>query len=240
MDNRISMVRNYMQENEIGGVLFTSMHNVNYFSDFLYCAFGRPYGLVITPDKVTSISAGIDGGQPWRRTCTGDNVVYTDWHRDNFWFAVGSELANTQGKIGCEFDEMSLDNKAKLDQAVKGREVVDVGTPMMMRRLIKSEEEIALITEGARVCDLGGQAVVDAVTEGVEEYEVALRGTEAMVKEIARTFPHAELRDSKYHLTLVVGTLAGSESFDNHSHVTTMHKNRTVFFSFLHVVMLPH
>lgn len=199
MDRRIAMVRKYMAENDIGGTLFTSMHNVNYFSDFLYCSFGRPYGLVVTADKVTSISAGIDAGQPWRRTSTGGNVVYTDWQRDNFWAAVQQELADVPSgsKIGCEFDHMTLDNKVKLDKAVSGKGIVDVGTPMMMRRLIKSDEEIALITEGARICDLGGKAVVDAIAEGVGEHEVALRGTEAMVMEIAKSFPDAELRDSK-------------------------------------------
>nr|XP_054753156.1 creatinase-like [Lytechinus pictus] len=197
MDSRIMMVRNYMEENHLSGILFTSMHNVNYFSDFLYCSFGRSYGLVITADKVTSISAGIDAGQPWRRTSTGGNVIYTDWHRDNFWVAVQEELANVpSGKIGCEFDHMTLDNMAKMEKAVSGKDIVDVGTPMMMRRLIKSDEEIALITEGARICDLGGDAVVGAIAEGVGEHEVALRGTEAMVMEIAKSFPHAELRDT--------------------------------------------
>ena len=37
---------------------------------------------------------------------------------------------------------------------------------------------------------------VDAITEGVPEYEVAIAGSNAMIREIARTFPHAELRDT--------------------------------------------
>lgn len=35
---------------------------------FTYCAFGRPYGLVVTPEKHVTISALIDAGQPWRRS----------------------------------------------------------------------------------------------------------------------------------------------------------------------------
>ena len=46
-------------------------------------AFGRPYALVVTQDKVVSVSANIDGGQPWRRTVGTDNIVYTDWQRDD-------------------------------------------------------------------------------------------------------------------------------------------------------------
>ena len=34
-----------------------------------------------------TISAGIDAGQPWRRSFC-DNITYTDWTRDNFWRAV--------------------------------------------------------------------------------------------------------------------------------------------------------
>ena len=55
-----------MEENAIGGALFTSYHCINYYSDFLYLSFGRPYGLVVTPEKVVVISALIDYGQPDR------------------------------------------------------------------------------------------------------------------------------------------------------------------------------
>ena len=52
------------------------MHNIGYFSNFFYCAFGRPYAQVVTPDKNVTISAMVDAGQPWRTTI-GDNLVYT-------------------------------------------------------------------------------------------------------------------------------------------------------------------
>jgi len=44
----------------------------------------------------------------------------------------------------------------------------------MQMRMVKSAEEIAFITNGAAVCDIGGAALVAAVKEGVPEYEVAL------------------------------------------------------------------
>jgi len=54
----------------IDAVLFTSMHNINYYADFIYCAFGQNYDCVITSDELTTISVNIDGGQPGRRTWT--------------------------------------------------------------------------------------------------------------------------------------------------------------------------
>ena len=52
----------------------------------------------------------------------------------------------------------------------------------MQMRMVKSAEEIALIKHGARIADIGGQAVHDAIAVGVPEYEVALAGTQAMVR----------------------------------------------------------
>ena len=84
---RLSRLRRLMAARDIPAVLLTSMQNIAYYSGFLYCAFGRPYGCVVTEDRCTTVTANIDGGQPWRRS-QGDNVIYTDWRRDNFWRAV--------------------------------------------------------------------------------------------------------------------------------------------------------
>ena len=67
----------------------------------------------------------------------------------------------------------------------------------MKMRMLKSQEEIELIKNGARIADLGGKAVVKAIKDGVGEHEVALASTNAMVREIAATYPHSEIRDSK-------------------------------------------
>jgi creatinase len=39
-----------MARTGVDSVLFTSYHNINYYSDFLYCSFGRFYGLVVSQD----------------------------------------------------------------------------------------------------------------------------------------------------------------------------------------------
>ena len=102
MQGRLARLRAVMAERGIDAALFTSIHNVNYYSDFLYCSFGRPYGLVVTGERSTSISANIDAGQPWRRTF-GENVVFTDWRRDNFVRAVQS-LVPAAGRLGEAFE----------------------------------------------------------------------------------------------------------------------------------------
>ena len=192
---RQGLLRQKMAELQIDGVLFSSYHNINYYSDFLYCSFGRFYGLVVTQDKVVSISANIDGGQPWRRTVGDYNVVYTDWQRDNYFKACAQELPK-KGRIGIEMDNLPLERFEKLKAALPGVEFVDISAACMRMRMVKSAEEIEFIKNGANVCDIGGFALRDAVKEGVPEHEVALASTQAMIREIARRYPDSELMDT--------------------------------------------
>ncbi len=194
MDRRLAALRKLMEELDLEAVLFTSYHNVNYYGDFLYCAFGRPYGLIVTQNGQTSVSANIDYGQPYRRTY-GDNIVYTDWQRDNYFRAV-QEVVPGAGRLGVEADHMTLQVRNKLERFLPGVALVDISAGCMRHRMIKSPEEIAVIRNGARIADLGGKAVADAIADGVPEYEVALAGTQAMVREIAKTYPHSEMMDT--------------------------------------------
>jgi len=186
--------RHIMQREGVDFVVLTSVHNVNYFSDFLYCSFGRPYALIIDEKQVVSVSANIDGGQPWRRT-VGDNIVYTDWQRDNFFRAV-VKIAPQRGVVGVEEDHISVENMQKLRDALPHCVFKDIGKALMRMRMVKSEEEILHIRQGAQVCDIGGAALVAAIDEGVAEHEIALEATRAMVRDIARRFPHGELMDT--------------------------------------------
>jgi creatinase len=194
MQRRLDNLRGLMVESSIDTVLLTSYHNINYYGDFLYCSFGRSYGLIINEKSQTSISANIDGGQPARRT-VGDNLVYTDWQQDNYYKAVASLIRGKQ-KVGIEFDQVSLQMLEKLKTALPGCEFTDIGVRAMKLRMIKSSEEIEHIRKMTKIADLGGEACVEAIAVGNAEHEVALHSTRAMVLEIARVFPDGELLDT--------------------------------------------
>ena len=191
---RLAGLRARMSAEGVTAALFTSMHNIAYYSGFLYCAFGRPYGLVVTATDAVTVSAGIDAGQPWRR-CHGDNLTYTDWARDNFWRSVAS-VAGRGAVLGYEADHLTLVQHGKMLTFLEPRHAVDLSALTMMQRMRKSAAEIALIREGARVADLGGYAIREAIREGVREIDVAMAGRDAMETEIARRFPEAEYRDT--------------------------------------------
>ena len=193
-DARLAGLRRIMADTGVDAAVFTSMHSIAYYSGFLYCAFGRPYGLVVTAADSVTISAGIDAGQPWRR-CHGDNITYTDWARDNYWRAIRS-VTGEGAVIGYEGDHMSLIQMDRMNAFLKPSSSVDIAVAVMTQRMHKSAAEIALIREGARVADVGGYAVRDAIRAGTREIDVAMAGRDAMELEIARSFPDAEYRDT--------------------------------------------
>mgnify|MGYP001760456409 CR=1 FL=1 len=135
---------------------------------------------------------------PWRRSF-GENLVYTDWKRDNFWYAVSSVLRDagvTPRKIGIEEDVMPLADLRIYREWFPEAEFEDISQDAMAQRMVKSPEEIAVIRESARIADIGGEAVKAAIAPGAAEYEVALAGVDAMVRQIAESFPDSEIRDT--------------------------------------------
>ncbi len=194
MSARQEKLRSHLGTADLDACVLTSYHNICYFSGFMYCSFGRNYGLVVDHETVTSVSAGIDGGQPWRLT-HGNNITYTDWRKDNFFHALQTLIPKAR-RIGIEFDEVSVDLLAKLNNAFPDAEFVDVGEATMWMRTIKSPEEIAHIKTLTAIADIGGQACRDAIGVGVGEHEVALASTQAMVRELAKTYEYSELMDT--------------------------------------------
>ncbi|WP_231444962.1 aminopeptidase P family protein [Brevibacterium zhoupengii] len=198
MERRLTGLRSIMVEKELDAVVLTSYHNIKYYSDFLFTYFGRSYAMVVTPDDTVTITANIDAGMPWR-TSYGENIVYTDWRRDNYLFAIQEGLRQRGIKakrLGVEDDNLPLENRNKIQSAFPDATLIDISQESMRQRMIKSAEEIEVIRHSARIGDLGGEAIKAAITEGISEYELALIGTEAMVHEIAKTFPEQEIRDT--------------------------------------------
>ncbi|MEL6683544.1 MAG: aminopeptidase P family protein, partial [Pseudomonadota bacterium] len=191
---RLEGLRAIMDKNEVDACVLTSMHNVAYYSGFLYCAFGRPYALIVTAEESVTISAGIDAAQPWRRSF-GDSITYTDWQRDNYWWAILSVTG--RGKvIGFEADHISIAQKALLEDFLTPKRSIDIAPATMTQRFHKSPAELEIIRAGAATADVGGYAIREAIKAGVRELDVAMAGRNAMELEIARRFPDAEYRDT--------------------------------------------
>ena len=194
---RVDSLREVMSKNNLDMIILTSMHNIAYYTGFIYCSFGRPSGCVVTENKISTISANIDASQPWRRSHT-DNVIYTDWKRDNFLKAIVSIIGRDEPpkNIGIENDHVTVDVKEKLTSIFIFSSFSDVSNDLMNLRMIKSNEEIEIIKNGARIADLGGEEIVKNIRVGESELEIAIAGRDRMEREIAKTYPDAEYMDT--------------------------------------------
>ena len=189
--NRVSNLRKVLSDNDMDMAILTSMHNV------AYCSFGRPYGCVVTQEKILTISANIDASQPWRRSHC-DNVIYTDWKRDNFLKAIVSIIGREDPpkKIGIENDHITVDTKDKLNSIFSNAIFKNIANHLMKQRMVKSDEEIEIIKNGARIADLGAEEIVKHIKPGQTELEIAIAGRDCMEREIAKTYPEAEYMDT--------------------------------------------
>jgi len=195
--NRQEKLKKLMSKNNLDLIILTSMHNIAYYTGFIYCSFGRPYGCIVTEKKIVTISANIDAGQPWRRSVC-DNIIYTDWKRDNFLKAIkaANGKSNTPKNIGIENDHVTLEMKDKFASLFVSSKMTDVSKDLMKLRMIKSNEELKIIRNGARIADIGGKEIIKNLKVGASELEIAIAGRDKMELEIAKTYPEAEYMDT--------------------------------------------
>jgi len=193
-EERLKGLREIISKDNLDAVILTSMQNIAYYSGFLYCSFGRPYACIVTSNKNIVVSANIDAGQPWRR-CFGENLIYTDWERDNYLKAIISILKNVK-RVGFENDHLTLERHKNLKNILGNPEIIDIAPSVMLKRMIKSDEEINLITSGAKIADIGGAALVKEIKVGASEMDIAMVGRDAMEKAIVKFHPNSELRDT--------------------------------------------
>ena len=195
--NRLDKLRANISKNNLDMIILTSMHNIAYYTGFIYCSFGRPYGCIISEKKIVTISANIDASQPWRRSFC-DNVIYTDWQKDNFLKAIVSIIEKDEPpkNIGIENDHVTIEIKKKLTSLFSFSRFKDVSKDLMKLRIIKSKEEIEIIRNGARIANIGAEEIVKHIKVGASELEIAMTGRDKMELEIAKTYPEAEYMDT--------------------------------------------
>ena len=98
--------------------------------------------------------------------------------------------------IGIENDHITLDMREKIGSIFTFSVFKDISKELMNLRMIKSEEEIEIIRNGARIADLGGEEIVNNIVEGNTEIEIAIAGRDRMEREIVKTYPNAEYMDT--------------------------------------------
>lgn len=163
---------------------------------------------------------------------------------------LNPQLKSTK-TVGLEFPDAGAFLKDVSD-ALPQAKLVDVADAAMHIRRIKSPEEIEIIRQGSRIAELGAYAAINTIHENVPEYEVTLSATNTMVREIAKAFPHVDIRDGELHINLTLHNsnfrgegfphpLAGKKCNNRECQKTIrLQISKTRLVSFITHFFLPH
>ena len=98
--------------------------------------------------------------------------------------------------IGIENDHVTLDMREKIGSIFTFSVFSDVSKDLMKLRMIKSNEEIEIIRNGARIADIGGEEIVKNIRVDNTEIEVAIAARDRMEREIVKSYPGGEYMDT--------------------------------------------
>jgi Xaa-Pro dipeptidase len=87
--------------------------------------------------------------------------------------------------IGLELDVLPFNSYARLAKVLEGSSFVDISEKIRQIRSVKSDFEISLMKEAARIVDAGIASIAEHLKEGVREIELAAR-----VEAIMRSMGH--------------------------------------------------
>lgn len=115
----------------------------------------------------------------------------------------------TGATIGLELDILPFNNYSRIAKALGDAKITDVSEKIKHIRSVKSEFEIGLIKEAAKIVDTGLASVPDCLNEGIREIELAAR-VEAAMREIGH---QGLVRFRRFNQILPMGHLmAGPEA----------------------------
>lgn len=225
MERRHRVIAEGMTRLGIDAAVICSPDNVYYCTGIpLLSGWGRPMWCVVTPgEKPRVVGAAIEQENMEDYGWTSQIRVFKDEAvtTDSGWGEVVDMLPKRMSggmTLGIEQRSIPYDVYRRLSDV--GRvALADVGGVLSEARLLKSEEEIALLRLGGAVGKIGAGAFVDAVSPGVPELVVAAHAVNEMDRALAALAPSAATSTYSY-------CQFGSHSLTPHLHPTTKRARR--------------
>lgn len=202
MQRRLDGLHELMNEKNLDAVIFTSIHNVLYYTGWYCPPVGRLHSAVIPRNgEPALIVSSIEDLRPFYCCYYEDIRHFHDWDMDpvdnniRLYDEILRDNGIRSGRLGYEEDTATVKFRQKLDDKLSRFEFIDIAYDTMMRRLVKSDEEIALIRHGVEICEVGGYAAIDSLKPGITEVEAANACNTAIAKELQKRFPDVEYDD---------------------------------------------
>jgi len=186
-DRRLEIIRQSMAQRRLDALYLTGSPRVFYATGYHYWAT-RPQGCLITQDAITHFIPAMEAQRLKERWPRFQEVVtYFEYPVKNKPHEVIDKLAQLfkdkgldDKKIGIDgplliampdFSPPSIEKKLPKAQFISSGDIIDD------MRIVKTPEEIAMIEEAAKWCNLAHSFLHDIVEPGVSELEASLRAS---------------------------------------------------------------
>ncbi len=201
MNDRLAAVATGMRGQGLKALLVSTPANTYYLTGFRAITYTRPIILVVSEDPVLVIPE-LELTHAQARSIVRDIRTYADTNLSGLGgtsplhLALDLALEVVRGQeitppLGFEPAGLSFEGYAYLRDAFAG--IQPAGGLIEERRIVKDQNELALIRKGCILAEHGMTVEVDASTVGAAEVAIMAEGNAAMLREAAKRFPEEEV-----------------------------------------------
>jgi len=195
-ERRVARTKERLREQNLDAIVVADPANMNYLTGYDGWSFYVHQAVVVTPDRDEPIWIGRDMDGDGARATThlsddsiraySDDHVHSphDLHPMDYVAGVLEELDVADGRIGLEMDAAYFTAKSymRLQQNLPDAEFEDATLLVGWIRVKKSDQELEYMEQAARISENAMRAGLDAIEEGVPEYEVAAAIYEQLIE----------------------------------------------------------
>ncbi|WP_458209278.1 M24 family metallopeptidase [Haladaptatus sp. NG-SE-30] len=195
-ERRIARTKERMREEDLDALVVSDPANMNYLAGYDGWSFYVHQAVIVTHDREEPVWVGREMDANGARATTwlaeenirsySDDHVQSpyDLHPMDFFAEILDELDVADGRIGLEMDAYYFTAKSytRLQKNLPDAEFDDATLLVNWVRIIKSEAELEYMRQAARVSENAMQAGLDAVGEGIPEYEVAAEIYDGLIR----------------------------------------------------------
>ncbi|AXR77164.1 M24 family metallopeptidase [Natrarchaeobaculum sulfurireducens] len=186
-EHRLSRTQERLLEEDLDAIVVSDPANMNYLAGYDGWSFYVHQAVIVTPERDEPVWVGRDMDAGGARATTwlseeniraySDDHVHSpyDLHPMDYVAGVLKELEVATGRIGLEMDASYFTAKSytRLQGNLPDATFVDTTLLVNWVRVKKSAQELEYMEQAARISEQAMQAGIDAIGEGVPEYEAA-------------------------------------------------------------------
>ncbi|QFT90177.1 Xaa-Pro dipeptidase [Bacillus sp. THAF10] len=173
-ENRLQQLVNWTTQEGLSACFLTSTPNIFYISGFYTDPHERLLGMLVFPHNNPAIVCpNMEVEQVKKTGWNFDIIGYDD--TDDPWQKVGQYVKQqgiTVEKLAVEKEHMTVARLHKLESIFPGVALASAEDKMYELRLLKDEDEIAILREAAKLADYGVEVGVHHLKKGVREQEL--------------------------------------------------------------------